>query len=68
MKMPYKKSLLASILILSLSGCVSGELAALCAATVKDRDLTAAVVAQQGTDDVVIVVQPLISKIDAACD
>lgn len=63
-----KRLSMVMILPLLVGGCVSGELAALCAATAKDRDLTAAVVAQQGTDDVVIVVQPLISKIDAACD
>ncbi len=63
-----KRLCMVMTLPLLVGGCVNGELAALCAATVKDRDLTAAVVAQQGTDDVVIVVQPLISKIDAACD
>lgn len=43
------------------------SLEALCHATQEDRDRAAATVATEGTDNVVLAVQPLIAKTDAAC-
>lgn len=55
------------MLMMLVSGCADGSLAALCDATERDRDRAAAIVAEEGTDSVVLAVQPLISKTDAAC-
>lgn len=53
--------------ILLVSGCATGSLEALCDSTRQDRDRAAQTVAAEGTDNVVLAVQPLISKTDAAC-
>lgn len=55
------------MLMLPVAGCATASLEALCDATRKDRDRAAAAVALEGTDNVVLAVQPLIAKTDAAC-
>lgn len=55
------------MLMLPVAGCTTGSLEALCDATRQDRDRAAATVAAEGTDNVVLAVQPLIAKTDAAC-
>lgn len=67
MKTLYKKSAVTSTALLFLAGCSNGSLAALCSATAEDRDKAALATLKEGTDNVVTTVQPLISKVDAAC-
>lgn len=54
-------------LLLLGAGCMSGDLAALCDATARDRQLAAMVTGAEGSDAVVMAVQPLIAKTDKAC-
>lgn len=61
-----RKSMMMIPLLLG-AGCASGDLAAICAATTADRARAARIVAEEGTDAVVLAVQPLIAKTDAAC-
>lgn len=55
------------LLMMPVAGCVTGSLEALCDATRQDRARAASVVAAEGSDNVVLAVQPLIAKTDAAC-
>lgn len=55
------------MLLLPVAGCVPASIEALCDETRRDRARAAAVVAAEGTDNVVLAVQPVIAKTDAAC-